>query len=336
MTDPNSNVGKPRNEWNRFLRRCLIFMALQGLILLGLILSRDTSEESNYLAVTLDKHQRLATVQGPKLVLVGGSNVAFGFMSDTMEITLERTVVNMGLVGGLGIPFMLNEVDAALNSGDVVVLSFEYELFSGSPNRFVLLQVLEYSPSHLFHLSAPDLRPVVLDNGLSLLGALVRRSTPWYRAPASDLANAPYLRSAFNLQGDMIGHHDLAPRTEGGWGLKVGVPGAANRTLPAEVSPEIRRFLDRFVRRCRDRNVRVCLTFPPYPESIFGQVADTLESLARSLDAIAGLEILDVPAETVFPDALFFDTGYHLTREGAEQRTRHVLDRLALLPNADR
>jgi hypothetical protein len=99
------------------MRRLLFQAILFGAIQLGLFLAlwqmaaRNTDD---YLAASLDKEYRLATLPGPRVVFVGGSNVAFGLDSAIIERWTGRRSVNMGLYVNLGLPFMLDEVRAGL------------------------------------------------------------------------------------------------------------------------------------------------------------------------------------------------------------------------------
>ena len=71
--------------------------------------------------------EKLKTTQGPKIVLVGGSNVAFGVDSALMEDLLSQagesyTVCNFGLYAAVGTSAMLSLSEKYLNAGDRVVL----------------------------------------------------------------------------------------------------------------------------------------------------------------------------------------------------------------------
>jgi hypothetical protein len=129
-----------------FLLKLLTFLLIQA-GLFGLILaSANLRSEQNYLAATLEKHARLKSAPSPRLILVGGSNLAFGINSEALGQALGREVVNMGLVGGLGLDFMLHEVAPAVRKGDLVLLSLEYDLFSGGFNPVNQRQIVEYRP----------------------------------------------------------------------------------------------------------------------------------------------------------------------------------------------
>src|SRR5690606_26128837 len=66
-------------------------------------------------------------LSGNRVVLVGGSNLAFGIDSKAIEAAVGCPVVNMGMNGYFGVRFMLEEVAPRLRAGDVVVLAFEWD-----------------------------------------------------------------------------------------------------------------------------------------------------------------------------------------------------------------
>ncbi len=105
---------------------------------------------NNLHATVLDKERLLKEAPSPRLVLVGGSGLAFGIDSPTLEQELggEYSVVNMGLHAGLGLDFMLNEALDGLREGDVVVLSPEYDIvWRDEPNHLTIAEILRFAPS---------------------------------------------------------------------------------------------------------------------------------------------------------------------------------------------
>ena len=77
--------------------------------------------EENYCAAVIDKAERLRSIEGPKLVLLGDSNVVLGVDSRQLEEAFGMPVVNMALHAGIGNVF--HERMARLNvaKGDVYI-----------------------------------------------------------------------------------------------------------------------------------------------------------------------------------------------------------------------
>ena len=72
---------------------------------------------------------RLDTAASPRLVIIGGSNTAFGLDSRMLADSLGLNVVNTGLHSGIGLRFMLDDAMPRLRPGDKVVVMPEYGEF---------------------------------------------------------------------------------------------------------------------------------------------------------------------------------------------------------------
>ena len=315
-----------------FLVQLAAFLLLQSALLGVLLNYYDVAEETNYLAATVDKHSRLCVRPAPRVILVGGSNVAFGFESDRMESALGRPVVNMGLAAGLGVEFMLAEIEPALRPGDIIVLSLEYDHFARGPaaGRYsalgfdpnVLRQVLIFRPEGCLDLGWTHVRKIVLDRGLSILGEIARRGFMFgigaREAKTSELQSA---RKGFNPWGDLIGHRQEPARTTAE--LVNRLPLVADvRKFPNPAALEVIRD---FVDRTRRTGARVAFTFTPKPTGTILRDGELAWRLAEALRQIPGVTLLDAPQDHAYPPEQFFDSANHLTAEGAAQRTSKVI-----------
>lgn len=101
-------------------------VALGFLVVVTVVLLGEAGHpRDDYLASITSKHRRLDALGSPKLVVIGGSNVAFGIDSRTLQVNIGIPVVNMGLAAGVGLPFMLREVEDRISSRDIVLLAPE-------------------------------------------------------------------------------------------------------------------------------------------------------------------------------------------------------------------
>ena len=78
-----------------------------------------------YYAALPKQYDRLCKVEEPKVIVVGGSNVAFGLDSKLFEELYGRPSVAFGLYGSFGVKVMMDWSKANINSGDIVVLAPE-------------------------------------------------------------------------------------------------------------------------------------------------------------------------------------------------------------------
>ena len=308
-----------------FVLKLVVFLLLQGAGL-ALLLRYYDAGGTNYFGSIVDKHQRLEHTAPPRIILLGGSNVPFGFDSDVMEKTLGRPVVNMGVAAGLGAEFMLADVESELRAGDILVLSLEYDHFArgagGSGfDPAVLQQALIFRPKGLLSLGPMHFRKIVLDRGLMLLGEITRRGLRvGVHAKSAERPGERSARAAFNAWGDLGGHRGDPARitAEAVERLPIVLP------LPDYPNKNLLRHLAHFVERSAKKGVVVAFTFPPKPEGALRRDRDRADRLAAALREIPGLILLDTPQEQGYPAGQFFDSANHLTAQGAAARTRKV------------
>ncbi|MET0552369.1 MAG: hypothetical protein ABW221_04990 [Vicinamibacteria bacterium] len=301
----------------RLARDVAIFLALQAAVFLAVDAAymRYVGRE-HYLASLRDKTARLAEVRPPRILLVGGSNAAFGVNSAALERSSGRPVVNLGLNAGLGRDFILAQASAAVQPGDLVVLMPEYDFLA--PYALVdaptLLLVMRLAPETVRFVPLSAV-PQLLDHGLGTvtvrlraLGAVVR-GQPW-RDPL-------YYRQAFDARGDMTAHLALPPAGAGG--KHGGV------WLAQTAGPACRRLSD-FARDAHARGARVVIVPPPIPGDDAVRQAEAIAALWERVDRETGIPVLG--ARKIYDRSLFLDTAYHLAASGREQRTRHLVDLL--------
>ena len=305
-----------------FLVRVVPFLAVHAAVMaaLGLFYAERWRGDDQYLAAWSDKYERLLATPRPRILLAGGSSVAFGFDSPAIEQAFARPVVNLGLHAAVGRETVLREVEETVGTGDVVVLSFEYvQLY----HPFVgdeIFELLVQNPEAVRFLEWGSAREL-LDNGLPFLARLPQAYVAWLRGRPHPKPPAYYSRSAFNAWGDAVAHH----------GRSLGRPLVGDLSLrgytPSGLRRGIRR-LNRFAERCRERGATAVLFFPAIPADELESLRPAFSEIEAAIRAEARLEILNSPLEMGYPRELFFHTTYHLTKEGAARRTGLLVERL--------
>ncbi|EKA2552432.1 hypothetical protein OJ633_002956 [Listeria monocytogenes] len=66
---------------------------------------------------------------GPKRLIVGGSDVLYSFDTDKIEQETNKLTVNFGINVGLGLGFLLDEIERQIKPGDNVILCLAYSLY---------------------------------------------------------------------------------------------------------------------------------------------------------------------------------------------------------------
>jgi hypothetical protein len=298
-----------------FLRQLLLFVTMQTGVL-GWCVYQAQTDSSEYLASIEDKHRLLAATPAPRLIVAGGSNVAFGIDSSELSHQVPYHPVNMGLHAGLGVPFMLNELrDAALTEHDVVVLSFEYEHFADRKTPGTeLLEILVSRPCSVSYIDPGELG-WCLDNGLHWFSRVTRKAVGHTLGQSPD-HTAPYMRPSFNEYCDVIDHRELPPR-------RPLIASAWPNFSVAGIDETIDRLND-FHAHCRQRGTTVLYSFPPIERAYARANWAEIERVARRLRQRLTVPLLDEPPAMLFDESFFFDSVYHLNAAGTALRT-HLL-----------
>jgi hypothetical protein len=279
-------------------------------------------ENSDYMAAIIDKHALLQNTIPPRIILIGGSNLAFGIDSKRIEDSIRLPVINLGLHGGLGLNFILNEAKLSAKPGDNVIISIEY---------FLLLEGIyglqkntaKYYPeankyfSHNYYIDLnsflyEELPKNLQNNILQLVGQKLTIK------PHSD-TSAVYSRGSFNVNGDMIRH--------------------LTQRLPEELRDRKKfiyekwegiNILNEFAEYAEINKIKVYFIFPNYPESEFKLNRNVFYRYASDLKEELNIKILNKPEDFVFADSLFYDSVYHLNKRGREKRTTLLIELLKL------
>lgn len=297
-----------------FLLKLLLFACLVTAGFALLLRWHPKAEDNQYVNVLVDKEARLRSTPPPRVLLVGGSNLAFGVDSAALERALGRPTLNLAVTMEFGHEFILNQAAAHVRSGDIVVLSLEYFGFTGAaPQAHALAPALQSVPGAWRYLDWPQWK-VLLDGGLVHLGHLARTSLAEARGYYSSFTGA-YRRDGFTARGDMISHHGVAAAP------------IAFRALALSESSLRHTLADiaAFVAGCRTQGATVYFELPPWPERWVQSQPAILARIDAGLRAVPHLTVLNKPADVALPLDMFYDTEYHLTQAGTVLRTQRLI-----------
>jgi len=285
------------------LLRLLLLSVLAGgsyLLLLYACLDRNPAS-NNYNAAQIDKQELLAKTPTPRLIVIGGSNLAFGLDSQRLEQALGVHVVNLGHQASLGLRYMMGSVRRLAKPGDWVLLVPEYEHLG---------QDIFYGGSAVIDLAGytGNLALLRYNGPVGLLAA--NTAIRYYQQPFTYYP--PYTRDSFNRYGDNIAHLGLPPSR------------IASYTISPAVNPAPIRAIKAFSNECSRRGIRLLISYPATMRSFYESNRTIIAKLSGNLQN-TGVTMLDSnPESFVFDDRYFFDTVYHLTAEGRALRTERL------------
>jgi hypothetical protein len=301
-----------------FLRKCALMAALVLVTGAGVLVFVPPDYE-DYLAVVSKKVELIESVPSPRIVFVGGSNLAFGLDSRKVEARFGRRVVNMGMGFNMGLRFMLDLVEPRLASGDLVVLVPEYNLFYGlldGDER--LIDVLELYPDGYRYIHSKRQMLNLVENLPEHARFKLTRVLQTLGRPAAE--DCVYCPRAFNEYGDNVAHLDLPPKDVARLEFLRNTSGGVDREAIAVVNE--------FAKKAGKRGARVVMLFPCVPRPHFEQRREAIEALEAALRRDLAIPLLSTPEDHVYPLDHFYDWVYHLNREGRELRTEKVIEQI--------
>lgn len=275
---------------------------------------------STYMGAFIDKQKILKTVKSPKLILVGGSNLAFGLDSSLLEKAVGLPVVNTGLHGGLGLKFMLDHVSSYIQPDDLVIVAPEYEILAGLPVDYGVwwMTILSDFPYGVRYFSPKDYIQALHDFPNFAYSKLFLRTTYFLKGIPLPIDN-DYRRDGFDKNGDKVDH--------------LGKPSMDLSKVESEVLFGILaldindgvKMLNEFSSYVNSRGGKVLFTFAPISSVRYQNSKSKIESAYHKLRSDLKMPILGTPADYVFPLTFFYDTAFHLNATGRLARTEKVI-----------
>jgi hypothetical protein len=283
-----------------------------GVILPVAMALPDQYEETFYGALD-DKFDRLVSIEEEKIVVIGGSSVAFGLDSAMMEKYTGMPVVNFGLYAALGTKLMLDLSRHAIKAGDVVVLAPEL-----SPQTMSMYFNSEFTLRAMdgdYHM----MRYVGTDNIFSLIGAMFEHLGKKIQSMGADYeVDEVYNSSNFNEYGDVI--YDRPENIMGSYYDKQ-TPIKLDESI---LDPTFIDYMNEYIADCRRAGAEVYFSYCPMNE--LGMHPDTSDEasisafddiIAESLDC----DVISYAMDYVLPAGYFYDSNFHLNNAGVKYRT---------------
>ena len=117
----------------KFLLKILLFFATMGIIfIIGISLPATPMAKNHVLFSKIKKDSLLKNVPSPRIVFVGGSNLVYGLNSQLFKDSLGLNSINTGSIATIGLSYMMDNTLPYIRTGDIVVISPEYQQFFGS------------------------------------------------------------------------------------------------------------------------------------------------------------------------------------------------------------
>jgi hypothetical protein len=282
------------------------------------IINRNDVNES-FIATIADKHQYAKSITEPKIILVGGSNLAFGIASDSIEKALVKPVVNLGLYAGFGLTFVLKEALSEVKKGDIIVLCPEYYLRKSGDNFSKQMAVFAYPPADDF------IEYENIIDRLTLKGEFYSRYARnliflpnRIKSPSINDTISGYFRGGFNKNGDALSH--LNNPTVQSLGDLFDIK---DEDYSLEIQ-EINQFIDTI----KQRGGTVFWYYPSYSQVGYDKNEKKLIVYEKLISDNINCKKINHIKDEIYPLDCFYDTHFHLNTKCRLERTKKLIELL--------
>lgn len=296
----------------------LLLVSLLPLLLLSVGLSLPDVYGESYYAVLAPMTERLYSVVGNKLVLIGGSNIAFGVDVKLLEALLaekgyEYTVCSYGLYAAVGCSAMLSLSLDALGEGDIVVLAIEPtdETMSDYFGATAFLKCAEEAPWLLTKLNSEQKR-AALGNYLEYL----QERLAIIRSGKLPVAEGVYSRAAFDE------NCNLEYFREGNIMALGFDPSEYVDFKAVRIQDSFGRQVNGYCSAAGKKGAQVYLSFSPVNRSAVVDDSDeALSTFFTQCNETFDCPLISDPGRYVLDSEWFYDSNFHLNTAGAQLRT---------------
>ena len=306
----------------KFLRCTIILLAavlliVGALVLLDVFVVRGMFQK-NYQASIVDKLERLKSIDEPKIILVGHSNVAFGFDSKRLEEAMGMPVVNLGLHGSLGNTFHEDLAKQNIGEGDIVVVCHTTFADDGKIGDYALAWITVDNNNEIAGL-------IRSEDWFGMLAAypdyLCNSLFSWITGRGNRDSGSCYSRTAFNEYGDIVRRPEE---------LKVSDDFFKDAVIEIpKISKDCIKRFNEFCDYVKEKGATVVIAGYPIAYGEYSKfTAADFESFEASLKASVNCDVISHYSDYFFPYSYFYDTVLHLTEEGAAARTDRLISDL--------
>ncbi len=256
------------------------------------------------------KHDRLTSLEGNRLVLIGGSNLAFGIDSELLEEYIGLPVVNYGLYAALGTKAMLDMAKPHIKEGDIVLICPEedaqtYSLYYNGLNMWYSLDS-DYSMLKAVGASNYDELVAALPEFAALKREAAIRGT--------EMQSGIYALSSLNEYGDI--QVERAYNTMVDFGKSQAIP--LNSSL---VTDEFTDYLNDFANALEKKGAEVWFGFSPVNSIAVTSDEEEIDEFYQALDDKLDFPIISDIYDYILDEGYFFDTNFHMNSVGMLHRT---------------
>lgn len=274
------------------------------------------------------KYERLKETSGKRIVLVGGSGVAFDCDSALMDDFFPSyEIVNFGMYAGLGTKAVMDLSENYIHEGDIVILSPEQseQTFSDYFNGEYMWQAADGAFGMLRDLKSENFE-AMLGNfprfALEKLNYVMKGQKPQ--------TDSIYQKKSFNTYGDIeldTCRENILPN---GYDVNQKV-----RFTEDVVQPEFMDYMNDWAKRLEKKGAVVWYRYCP-ANKLSVEDMDDLAAYDVFLRQKLDFPVIGNPENSLMEAEWFFDTNFHLNQPGKEVNTVQLIRDMKAMLGDDR
>lgn len=274
------------------------------------------------------KYERLKETSGKRIVLVGGSGVAFDCDSALMDDFFPSyEIVNFGMYAGLGTKAVMDLSENYIHEGDIVILSPEQseQTFSDYFNGEYMWQAADGAFGMLRDLKSENFE-AMLGNfprfALEKLNYVMKGQKPQ--------TDSIYQKKSFNTYGDIeldTCRENILPN---GYDVNQKV-----RFTEDVVQPEFMDYMNDWAKRLEKKGAVVWYRYCPV-NKLSVEDMDDLATYDVFLRQKLDFPVIGNPENSLMEAEWFFDTNFHLNQPGKEVNTVQLIRDMKAMLGDDR
>ena len=274
------------------------------------------------------KYERLKETSGKRIVLVGGSGVAFDCDSALMDDFFPSyEIVNFGMYAGLGTKAVMDLSENYIHEGDIVILSPEQseQTFSDYFNGEYMWQAADGAFGMLRDLKSENFEAMLgnfLRFALEKLNYVMKGQKPQ--------TDSIYQKKSFNTYGDIeldTCRENILPN---GYDVNQKV-----RFTEDVVQPEFMDYMNDWAKRLEKKGAVVWYRYCPV-NKLSVEDMDDLASYDVFLRQKLDFPVIGNPENSLMEAEWFFDTNFHLNQPGKEVNTVQLIRDMKAMLGDDR
>lgn len=290
------------------------------------LLAKTPNPEILWINNCMIKKETIANgIKKPKIAFSGGSATLFGIRTKTIQQEFNEPSVNLAVHASLQIDYIIYRVKKVLKNGDIIVLAPEYPLyfFEGEQNEVKSHYIKAYDVEYLQKLPLKERLAYIYSVSLSDFFKTLKNKLIFdHKEPNIALR---YNSLTLNENGDEINNASNEKTRK--MLLKIRPlrihKGNVTETFAFKIIKDFNTW-------CRQNNIKFYLLFPPtvyfkeYDSIEYQNFFGTLQWYFKE----NAIKTIGSPNDFFYDISLFYDTVYHLNREGAVLNTKRLINRM--------